>query len=96
LTGIAFGIVATQKLAGAHAFAGQSIFHGQQRAQFRGIGAGAGAALHVVAFAAAQGYGGATGTGNVSGALREQLQGGVEIGVSHFGEGASGILRREA
>ena len=41
---IALGIVATQKLAGANALARESIFHGEQCAKFRGVGAGAAAA----------------------------------------------------
>ena len=94
--GIAFGVIAAQKLAGANAFAGEPIFGGEQRAELGSLGAAAGPAQHVVVGTTAQGDRDATGPGDVLGTLGEQLQRGVEIGVSHLGQGATTVLCREA
>ena len=94
--GIACGVVATQGLSCAHAFAGESILGGEQSAQLRRVGAGAGAAHHIILFATPQSNGAATRPGYVLGALDQQLQGGIEIALGHFGQGTAGILAGKA
>ena len=47
-------------------------------------------------FAAAQGNCRAAGSGNVLGALGQQLQGGIKIALGHFGQRLPAILSRKA
>ncbi len=92
---VPLGVVAAQRPPRAHALARQSKLGGQQRPQFGRVRARAGAALHVISSAAAQRDGGSVRPRNILRAVRQQLQGGVQVALGHGRQGTSSVLRGE-
>jgi hypothetical protein len=72
-TRIGLGVVAAEELAAGNAFAGESGAHLQPGTNCGGAGSGAGAANHFVSLR--EGEGGSGGSGDVLGALDEELEG---------------------
>ena len=83
---VGLSIVAALELAGAHAFPGKTKFHGEECAELRCAGAGAGTAEHIVVFATAQRDRSTAGSRDVLGAVGEQLQSGIEVARGHFSQ----------
>jgi hypothetical protein len=94
--GIALGIVAAQRLARAHALAGESKLGGQQSAQLRRVRSAAGSAEHVVLAIAAQGDCRSARACDVLRAVRQQLQRSIEVALRHLGQRMASVFSREA